>query len=218
MLTGPVDLWRQLIPAFAAGFRESLELALIAAVFAFPIGCFVGVGRIIPIAIVRRLSDVYINLVRSTPIPVIFIFFFFALPDVGLKFSAFTCATAGLSLYMASYVAEAVRSGVNAVPTGYIEAARALGLPDRTVIGGILLPQAIRAVIPTLGNLSVDLIKNTSIAYTISVVELTGTAVQQVTMLAKPIPIFILAAVGYAIMTFPAGAAFRALERRFKYR
>jgi len=171
-----------------------------------------------PIAVVRKLCDLYINLVRSTPIPVIFIFLFFALPDVGLRFSAFVCASAGLGLYMASYVAEAVRSGINAVPSGYIEAARALGLDERTVVGRILLPQAIKAVIPTLGNLSVDLIKNTSIAYTISVVELTGTAVQQVTMLAKPIPIFILAVLGYAVLTFPTGAAFRALERNFQYR
>ncbi|HZV93986.1 MAG TPA: amino acid ABC transporter permease [Caldimonas sp.] len=213
-----MEFWAQLMPAFRAGLWESLQLALIAAVLAFPLGCFVGVGRIMPIAIVRGLCDLYINLVRSTPIPVIFIFFFFALPDVGLRFSAFGCAAAGLALYMASYVAEAVRSGVNAVPSGYIEAARALGLSERTVIGGILLPQAIKAVIPTLGNLSVDLIKNTSIAYTISVVELTGTAVQQVTMLARPIPIFVLAAVGYALMTFPTGAAFRALEHKFKYR
>lgn len=213
-----LDFWLHILPAFRAGFWESLKLALIASAVAFPFGCLVGVGRILPIAIVRKLSDVYINLVRSTPLPVIFIFFFFALPDAGLKFSAFNCAAAGLGLYMASYVAEAVRSGVNAVPAGYIEAARALGLPERTVLGGILLPQAIKAVIPTLGNLSVDLIKNTSIAYTISVVELTGTAVQQVTMLAKPIPIFVLAAIGYAVMTFPTGAAFRALERRFKYR
>ncbi|MBS0325105.1 MAG: amino acid ABC transporter permease [Proteobacteria bacterium] len=210
--------WLQLLPAFTAGFLESMKLALIASAVAFPLGCCIGVGRIMPIPVVRRLSDLYINLVRSTPIPVILIFFFFALPDVGLKFSALACAAAGLGLYMASYVAEALRSGVNAVPTGYIEAARALGLPERTVIGGILVPQALKAVIPTLGNLSVDLIKNTSIAYTISVVELTGTAVQQVTMLAKPIPIFILAAVGYAVMTFPTGAGFRALERKFKYR
>ncbi len=213
-----MEFWRQLMPAFTAGFLESLQLALVATAAAFPLGCFIGVGRVMPIPIVRKLSDLYINLVRSTPIPVIFIIFFFALPDVGLRFSAFTCAAAGLGLYMASYVAEAVRSGINAVPTGYIEAARALGLPERTVIGRILLPQAIKAVIPTLGNLSVDLIKNTSIAYTISVVELTGTAVQQVTMLAKPIPIFVLAAVGYALMTFPTGAAFRALERNFSYR
>lgn len=213
-----LDFWLKILPAFRAGFWESLQLAVIATLVAFPLGCCIGVGRILPITIVRRLCDLYINLVRSTPIPVIFIFFFFALPDVGLRFSAFGCAAVGLGLYMASYVAEAVRSGVNAVPSGYIEAARALGLPERTVIGGILLPQAIKAVIPTLGNLSVDLIKNTSIAYTISVVELTGTAVQEVTMLAKPIPIFVLAAIGYAIMTFPTGAAFRALERKFKYR
>jgi His/Glu/Gln/Arg/opine family amino acid ABC transporter permease subunit len=213
-----MEFWRQVMPAFTAGLWESVQLALIATAVAFPLGCFIGVGRVMPIPIVRKLCDLYINLVRSTPIPVIFIFFFFALPDVGLQFSAMGCASAGLGLYMASYVAEAVRSGINAVPSGYIEAARALGLPERTVVGRILLPQAIKAVLPTLGNLSVDLIKNTSIAYTISVVELTGTAVQQVTMLAKPIPIFILAALGYAVLTFPTGAAFRALERNFKYR
>ena len=213
-----MEFWLQIMPAFTAGLWESLQLALIATAVAFPLGCFIGVGRIMPIPVVRKLCDLYINLVRSTPIPVIFIFLFFALPDVGLQFSAFVCASAGLGLYMASYVAEAVRSGINAVPSGYIEAARALGLAERTVVGRILLPQAIKAVIPTLGNLSVDLIKNTSIAYTISVVELTGTAVQQVTMFAKPVPIFMLAVMGYAILTFPTGAAFRALERNFKYR
>lgn len=213
-----MDLWTQLMPAFRAGFWESLQLALLATAIAFPLGCGIGVGRILPIRVIRGLANLYINLVRSTPIPVIFIFFFFALPDVGLRFSAFWCAVVGLGLYMASYFAEAVRSGVNAVPSGYIEAARALGLPARTVIGGILLPQAVKAVIPTLGNLTVDLIKNTSIAYTISVVELTGTAVQQVTMLARPVPIFLLAALGYILMTVPTGAMFRILERKFRYR
>ncbi|MEO8740893.1 MAG: ABC transporter permease subunit [Casimicrobiaceae bacterium] len=70
-------------------------------------------------------------------------------------------------------MARAVRSGIDAVPPGYIEAAHALGFPERRLVGRILLPQAIRAVIPTLGNLGVDLIKNTSICYAISVVELT---------------------------------------------
>src|SRR5699024_4181372 len=159
-----------LLPIFGRGLLTTAELALLAIVVSAVLGCIIGIGRSLPVASVQFLCRIYIELVRSTPIPVLLVFIFFALPDVGIKLSPFVSATVGLSIYMAAYVAEAVRSGINAVPTSYIEAGRALGLPEHLVISHILLPQAIRAVIPTLGNLAVDLIKDTSIAYTIAVI------------------------------------------------
>src|SRR5699024_11555310 len=155
-----MSLWIELLPSFAVGLQESLLLAATAAIIALPLGCLVGIGRVLPVISIQKLAGLYINIVRSTPLPVIFVFFFFALPDVGIHLSPFYCAAVGLGLYMAAYVAEALRSGINGIPSNYIEAARALGLSERVVVGNILLPQALRAVIPTIGNLTVDLIRS----------------------------------------------------------
>jgi glutamate transport system permease protein len=195
------------------GILITLELSAVCIAGAGVIGLIVGVMRVSPVGALQRLAIFYIEVLRSTPIPVILVIIFFALPDVGISLSPFVSASVGLSMYMASYVAEAVRSGVNAVAVGHIEAARAIGLTQFDVLRFVVLPQAVRSVIPTLGNLSVDLIKDTSIATTISVMEITGTANMLISKFAQPIPIFLMAAVCYLVLTVPTSVAFRRLEK-----
>lgn len=201
------------LDAILHGILITLELSAVCIVGAGVLGLIVGIMRVSPVGALQKLATFYIEVLRSTPIPVIFVIIFFALPDMGISLSPFVSASVGLSMYMASYVAEAVRSGVNSVAVGHIEAARAIGLTQLEVLRFVVLPQAVRSVIPTLGNLSVDLIKDTSIAYTISVMEITGTATTLISKFAQPIPLFLAAAVCYLVLTVPTSVFFRRLEK-----
>jgi glutamate transport system permease protein len=119
-----------------------------------------------------------------------------------------------LAVYTSAFVAEAIRSGINTVAAGQAEAARSLGLTFTQVLGQVVLPQALRSVVAPLGNVFIALIKNSSIAYTISVVELTGQAQTLAIRTAQPLPVFGAAAVAYLLLTLPTGFALGAIERR----
>ncbi|MGH7161457.1 MAG: amino acid ABC transporter permease [Acetobacteraceae bacterium] len=195
------------------GLLLTIALSAVSICGASIVGLIVGIMRVSPVGAFERVAVTYIEVLRSTPIPVILVFIFFALPDVKITLSPFASAACGLSAYMAAYVAEAVRSGVNSVDPGHIEAARAIGLKQRHVLRFVVIPEALRAVIPTLGNLFVDLVKDTSIAYTISVMEITGTATTLITKFAEPVRLFLVAAVCYLVLTIPLGAVVRRIEK-----
>jgi glutamate transport system permease protein len=139
----------------------------------------------------------------------------FVLPQLNLRLDYTTAAIIGLTLYTSPFVAEAIRSGVNGVPVGQAEAARAIGLGFGQTVGLVVLPQAVRMVIPPLINVLIALTKNTSVAAGFSVIELVAVS-RQVIQLNGNATITILAAVGvfYLVITVPLGQAARHLERR----
>jgi glutamate transport system permease protein len=141
--------------------------------------------------------------------------FFFGFPKVGIQYSSFTSAIIVLSVYTGTFVAETVRSGVNAVARGQAEAARALGLTFPQTLRVVVLPQALRTVIAPLGGIWIALLKNSALAVAIGVGELTNSAELLVTKTARPIPIFLGAGVAYLLLTVPSGIATGWLERRF---
>ncbi len=128
--------------------------------------------RVSPVGTMRATGTVYVNLVRNTPLTLLMFFFAFGYPKLGLPNVGFTAlAIAALSLYTATYVAEVIRSGVNTVPVGQAEAARALGLPFGQTMSLVVLPQAFRAVIPPMMSVFIALLKNTTVAAGFSVAE-----------------------------------------------
>lgn len=167
-----------------------------------------------PVPPLRWAGATYVELVRNCPLTVLFFLFWFGLPNVGVQVPRFPSAVIVLALYTGAFVAEAIRSGINTVSRGQAEAARSLGLTFGQVLGLVVLPQALRTVVAPLGNVFIALIKNSSIAYTISVVELTGQAQTLAIRSANPLPVFAAAAVAYLILTLPSGFALGALERR----
>lgn len=174
--------------------------------------------RVSPVAPLRAAGTVYIEVVRNIPLPVQFVIFFFGLPKIGIQYSPFVSSVIVLSVYTGAFVGETVRSGVNTVDRGQAEAARSIGLTFRQVLTIVVLPQALRTVVAPLGNLFIALIKNSSVAYAISVVELTGTADRLNTELARPVPIFLGAVVVYLVLTLPSGWAVGAIERRLAFK
>jgi glutamate transport system permease protein len=140
--------------------------------------------RVGPIAVLRRAVSLYVTIVRNTPLLVVFIFFRVAGPRIGIQFNFvdivwgdlrmnnyFAAAIVSLTVYTSTFVCEAIRSGVNAVPLGQAEAARAIGLPFGGTMREVILPQAFRASVPPLASVQIALLKNTTIAGIFGVAE-----------------------------------------------
>lgn len=199
---------------YAEGMRTTVSLTLLSFAAAMVIGTVVAAFRVSPVPPLRWAGAAYVELVRNTPLAVLFVLFFFGLTKVGIQYGAFTSAIVVLGGYTSAFVAETVRSGVNAVATGQAEAARALGLTFPQVLRIVVLPQAFRTVVAPLGNLFIALTKNSSVASVISVLEITEVADRLNTATARPIPVFLGAAAAYLVLTLPSGWAVGAIERR----
>ncbi|THJ74433.1 amino acid ABC transporter permease [Candidatus Frankia alpina] len=200
---------------FAEGFRRTVGLSLFAAIAAVILGAALAAMRVSPVPPLRWFGTAYVEIVRSTPLTVVFFFVVFVLPQVDIRFSYFTFAVVALSIYHGALVCEAVRSGINGVDLGQAEAARALGLTFTQTLRLIVLPQAFRNVLQPLGSVISALIRNTSIAAAFGVQELTG-VVQRLTT-ANPdsvIAVLLGGVVAYLILTLALAGALALTERR----
>ena len=159
------DLWSEALGNTLLLFVAGGGIALV-------LGLLVGAMRVSPVPIARGVGIVYVNVVRNTPLTLVFFFFAFGYPQL-LPSPGFTVlAIWALGVYTATYVAEVVRAGVNTVPVGQAEAARALGLTFGQVMSLVVLPQAVRSVVPPMMSVLIALLKNTTVAAGVSVLEL----------------------------------------------
>ena len=203
---------------FADGFWVTVQLTLISFAFAFVIGLLVASFRVSPIPPLRAAGTLFVETIRNTPLLVLLILAFFGLPKLGFTWSPFVTAIVVMSMYTGAFIGEAVRAGINTVAVGQAEAARALGLTFSQVLGYVVLPQALRSVVQPVGSLFSALVRNTSLAYAISVLDLTGTADRIGNETARYLPAFFGAFVGYLILTIPAGYVIGLIERRVAVR
>ena len=168
----------------AWAFAHTLLLFLFAGVLSMILGTFVVALRIGPVSVLRRAAAFYVATLRNTPLLVVLMFFQFGAPKLGIRFtfidvqwgevsmtSFFAAAVVALTLYTSTFVCEALRSGVNAVPLGQAEAARAIGLPFAGAMREVVLPQAFRASVPPLASVQIALLKNTTVAGVFGVTE-----------------------------------------------
>lgn len=166
VITDNADLWGEAIVGTLVLFFGGGLIALV-------LGFIVGAMRVSPVPIARAVGGVYVNWIRNTPLTLVMFFFAFCLPILlQQRVSAILLATVALGIYTATYVAETIRSGVNTVPVGQAEAARALGLTFGQVMTLIVLPQATRSVIPPMMSVFIALLKNTTVAAGFSVLNL----------------------------------------------
>ena len=202
------------LDVFVEGLRTTLALTLVSFAVSFAVGLVIAAFRVSPVPPLRWAGTLYVETVRNTPLPVLFVLFYFGLPKIGFLFSTFTTAVVVLGGYTGAFLGETIRSGINTVAKGQAEAARSLGLTFPQVLRVVVLPQALRAVVAPIGNLFIALTKNSSIASAISLTELTFVANQLNTATAQPIPVFLAAGVAYLALTLPSGFLFGAIERR----
>ncbi len=202
---------------FAEGARTTLYLTLVSGAAGLVLGVLAALARTSSVAAVRWLASLYIWVLRGTPLLVQILFMYFALPVLvpGLNLPDFAAAAVALALNVGAYNAEAVRAGLLAVPRGQTEAARALGLPRSRVFADVVFPQAFKIALPPLVSNFVALLKDSSLAYAIGVVELTnvGNRIQSSTFQ----PVETLATVGltYLVLTTLVTQVTAAVEYRF---
>jgi glutamate transport system permease protein len=209
-----VDVVFDNLDVFLEGMRRTAELSVLSFVFAFLVGILLAALRVSPVPPLRWAAATFVELVRNTPLLVLMFIVVFAFPSIGFTWSYFLSAVVVLSAYTATFVGETVRSGINSVSRGQVEAARALGLTFPQVLRMVVMPQALRTVVGPLGGIFIALLKNSGVAVAINVPELTSAANQVGTDTAQFIPAFLGAATAYLVLTIPSGFATTWLERR----
>jgi glutamate transport system permease protein len=167
-----MDVLLNNLDLFGPFFLRTIELFLISAVGSLVWGTILAMLRVSPVPVFRAVGTAYVTIARNTPLTLVFAFFVFAYPLLDIvKLDYFPAAVTALTIYTSAFICEVVRSGINTVPVGQAEAGRALGLTFAQILGQVVLPQALRSVVPPLISTLIALLKNTTIAAGFSVAE-----------------------------------------------
>ncbi|MFD0686275.1 amino acid ABC transporter permease [Actinomadura fibrosa] len=199
---------------FGDGLLLTVELTLLSLAGALAAGIAVAAARVSPVRVLRAAGMAYVETLQNVPLLVWLVLAVFGLPEIGVMAGLFTTATVVIALYQGAYTAEAIRSGINAVPAGQGEAARALGLTFVQSLRLVVLPQALRTVVQPLGNIAIMTLMNTALAAAVGVVELTAAANRVNLAEAQPIWIFVTAGLGYMALSAVVGLVTGTLERK----
>lgn len=204
------------ISTLLLGLWITVELTILAGVSSLVLGIFVALARMSKIAPLRVVVSGYLQLMRATPLLIQLIYIYYALPFIGIRLSPFIAAYLGLTLNVAAYLAEVYRSGIEAVPQGQRDAAAALGMRPSVIMARVVLPQAVRIVIPALGNYMVSLFKDTSLAAVITVQELLFSGQIFAARTYDYFTIYTMVFVLYFVVGYPAIRLVILLERKVK--
>ena len=212
-----VKLWLKYWYVFAEGLWGTLWMSAVSIFFAVALGTFLAVMKLSRLRVLGWFVDFYLWIVRGTPILLQLYFFWLALPKIlPLELSDTTCVLSALIFNAGAYICEVIRSGIQAVDLGQAEAAKSLGMSGYNTMTRIILPQAVKNILPALGSEFISMIKQTSLASVFFVPELMTAqkSVQSATFLS--IQSLIIAGIIYLAVTSILTAAFRVYERRLK--
>ncbi|MET0493237.1 MAG: amino acid ABC transporter permease [Actinoplanes sp.] len=207
---------------YLTGFLWILKLTLASTVGAIILGTFLAAMRVSPVPVLRAFGTLWVNTFRNTPLTLIVFFCYFGLYSTlgfstsdNLELNNYWLGVVGLSVYTAAFVCEAIRSGINTVPAGQAEAARAIGMSFRQTLSIVILPQAGRAVVAPLGSIFIALAKNSTIVGTIGLAESSNAMKELINANGDAvIPIFLVFAGTFAVVLIPTGYAFGWLANR----
>ena len=221
---------KDLVVRYHNFFLEGVENTLIIAVFTVLFGTILGVlmamARMSKFKPLKWLATAYIEFFRGTPLMVQLMFIFYGLPMIGVTFpkvsfipdfDRFAAGVVAMSLNSCAYVAEIIRSGIQAVDAGQMEAARCLGFHHREAMALVILPQAVRNILPALGNEFVTIIKESSIVSVISIADLMFRAKGIIAKTYNSLECLAVVAIIYFILTFLGGRLIALMERRMSY-
>jgi putative glutamine transport system permease protein len=199
---------------YMQGFTNTLKASFLALIGSLALGTVIAVFRIAPVRPLNWIGTAYVEFIRNIPLILIVFVFFVGLPAIGIRFDSFTAGTLGLTVYTAAFIAEVIRAGILAVPKGQMEAARSSGLTYLQTMRYIILPQAIKIVIPPMGNQFINLVKNSSVLGVIAGLDLMyfGDLISSETFVTFDVYIFV--AMFYLILTVPLSLGVGFLERR----
>ncbi|MEU7023910.1 amino acid ABC transporter permease [Streptomyces sp. NPDC046203] len=210
-----MDVLTNNFSTFAEGFLGTVELTVYAGLLALVLGFLMAGFRVAPVGALRTFGTVWVNVLRNTPLTLLFFAVVLGLPRFGVVLPFTLFAVLALGCYTSAFICEALRSGINTVPLGQGEAARSLGMTFTQTLGTVVLPQAFRSVIPPIGSNLIALAKNSAIAGAFSVTELLGTYKTLSELGYNIVWTFVWIAVGYLIITLAISALFHFLEKRY---
>ncbi|QYR19094.1 amino acid ABC transporter permease [Paenibacillus sp. sptzw28] len=199
---------------YLTGLRNTLFASLLALAGSFVIGTLIAVFRISPLKPLQAAGTAYVEIFRNIPLLLVVYMFFLGLPAVGIQLNGFVSGTIGLMVYTSAFIAEAIRAGIMAVPRGQTEAARSSGLSYAQTMRYVVLPQAVKIVVPPITNQFLNLVKNSSVLGVVAGLDLMyyGDLVNSETY--NTVTSYFFVALFYLMLTFPLAFASRALERR----
>ena len=204
----------QTLPLLLSGLSTTILLGAVSIVIGLVGGLALALMRLYGGTVLRRAAIVYIDVFRAFPLLVLLIVIYYALPFVGLRLSPFASAASALSLVASAYSAEIFRAGIEAVPKGQFEAARALGLKPVPLMAKVVLPQAVRIVIPPLTSNAINVLKDTALASVVAMPDLLKQATQAQALAANPTPLITAAGI-YLLMLLPLVRLVGMLEARW---
>ncbi|MET7701525.1 MULTISPECIES: ectoine/hydroxyectoine ABC transporter permease subunit EhuD [unclassified Streptomyces] len=202
------------MPHFWDGLLVTLQALALGSVISFALGLVWALLMRVPTRWVRWPVGVVTEFIRNTPLLVQLFFLFYVLPEWNFTFSALTTGVVAIGLHYSTYTMQVYRAGIEGVPAGQWEAATALNLPLRRTWTAVILPQAIRRVVPALGNYVISMLKDTPLLMVITVLDMLGEArlySQQHFQFTEPLTVI---GVAFILIAYPASLLMRALERR----
>jgi ectoine/hydroxyectoine ABC transporter permease protein EhuD len=210
------ELARESWPALLEGLKITVELTFIVIAISLVLGIFVALGRMSKHRVLSVTVGLYVDFMRATPLLLQLIYIYFVLPTIGIRLDPFVAAVLGLSLNYSAYLSEVYRSGIQAIPRGQLDAAAALGMRPSVTMRRIVLPQAIRIVIPTLGNYFVALFKDTSLASFLTLQELLFSGQIVISRTYDYFTIYTMVLFLYFLVGYPSLILVRYLEKMTK--
>ncbi|HSY17946.1 MAG TPA: ABC transporter substrate-binding protein/permease [Candidatus Acidoferrales bacterium] len=209
--------WPKYLPLLLRGAVTTVELSILGMVVAVVVGLFLVLARLYGIWPLRWLAKAYVEVIRGTPLLIQLFLIYYGLPQIGIKLNAFFAGVLGLGLNYAASEAENYRAGIQAIPRGQTEASQALGMNRRQILRHIILPQALRLVIPPVTNDFIAMFKDSSIVSVITMVELTKVYGMLAMSTYDYIGLGLMTAGIYFALSYPASLFANWLEKRLQY-
>ncbi|PXY26773.1 ectoine/hydroxyectoine ABC transporter permease subunit EhuD [Prauserella sp. PE36] len=203
------------LPLLAEGILVTIELTVLGALLAYVLGLVFAMIRRVGVPVLSQFVYLFVEFIRSTPLLIqVFAFYYLLQPAIGVKLSPFLTGVIMLGVHYATYTSEVYRAGIEAIPKGQWEAARALSIPRGRVWTGVILPQAVPRVLPALGNYTISMFKETPLLLAIGVVDVLNSAKEAGAETFRVIEPYTLAGVFFLLVSYPASILVRKLERR----
>jgi polar amino acid transport system permease protein len=209
-----LDILPDLLHAF---LRYTLVITVLATIIAAALGLVMAVIRYLKVPVLAQVTTGFVQFIRATPIPIQLFFVYYVLPDVGIRVGAVTTGVLVLGVHYACYFAEVYRGGIESIPPGQWEACTALSLPQQAVWQRVVLPQAVRKILPSLGNYVISMFKEVPFLLFISVPEMVNQAKTIGGASFRYVEPLTICGLIYLLASYPASVAMRKLETRLEH-
>jgi His/Glu/Gln/Arg/opine family amino acid ABC transporter permease subunit len=208
------SLFEQVMPYLLKGAVVTVELSVVSMAIALIVGLIAALARLSRSRIARIVATIYVEVIRGTPLLVQLFIVYYGLPSYGIRLEAFTAGIITLGFHYGAYLSEAYRAGILSIDKGQWEAAASIGMTRIQIMRDIILRQAIRVILPTIGNYFISMLKDSALTATISLSELLREGQLRIAITFRAMDIYLMVAAIYLILSYPFSLMLRRLEAK----